>query len=64
MGKTKQATYDITVRFPMSRKAELQRIATDDDRSLNWTIVDIVSKGIVKRKRRSKKSIEKAKSDE
>ena len=61
MRKTKQATYDITVRFPLSRKAELQRIATDDDRSLNWTIVDIVSRDVEKQKRRKKKSIEKVK---
>ena len=59
--KQKQATYDITIRFPLSLKAEIQRIAVEDDRSLNWTIVDIVSKGVVKRKRKSKKIV---KSDE
>jgi len=56
VGKTKQATYDITVRFPLSRKAELQRIAHDNDRSINWTIVDIVSKDVEKQKRRKKKN--------
>ncbi len=50
----KQEFYENTIRFPVEMRDELHKLAQQEDRSINWLVVDATRRRLQQRKRKRK----------